>query len=288
MKVHLVDGTYELFRAYFGVPSATAPDGREVGAVRGLVQTMLSLLRQEDVTHVGVAFDTVIKSFRNELFDGYKTGEGVPEELLGQFPLAEEAMEALGVVVWPMVEFEADDAIASAAIRFAEETRVDEVVVCSPDKDLAQIVRGRRVVCLDRRRNALLDHQGVLVKFGVEPASIPDYLGLVGDSADGIPGIPRWGAKTSAAVLRRYGHIEQVPADSALWDVRVRGAKGAAESLAGRLEDALFYRELATLRLDVPLTESLDDLEWRGVPQRAFSELRERLGLQPLPDQPGS
>ena len=286
MKIHLVDGTYELFRAHFGVPPASAPDGREVGAVRGLVQTMLSLLRQDDVTHVGVAFDSVIESFRNDLFDGYKSGAGVPDELLRQFPLAEDAARSLGVVVWPMVEFEADDAIASAVGRFADVPAVDQVVVCSPDKDLAQTVRGQRVVCLDRRRNILLDDPGVVDKFGIAPGSIPDYLALVGDSADGIPGIPRWGAKTSAAVLRRYGHIEQVPPDAADWDVAVRGAKSAAESLAVRLDEALFYRKLATLRWDVPIPETLDELEWRGVPRQRFMDFCNGLGLTGLAGQP--
>ena len=253
MKVHLVDGTYELFRAYFGAPSASAPDGREVGAVRGLVQTMLALLRQSDVTHVGVAFDSVIESFRNDMFSGYKSGAGVPAELLGQFGLAEIAMSSLGVVVWPMVEFEADDALASAARSFASAPNVEQVVVCSPDKDLAQVVEGDRIVCLDRRRDAVLNEPGVLAKFGVGPSSIPDYLALVGDSADGIPGIPKWGSKTSATVLRRYGHLEQIPEDGSDWDVNVRGAEGAAASLALRREDAVFYRELATLRLDVPI-----------------------------------
>ena len=286
MKIHLVDGTYELFRAHFGVPPVSAPDGREVGAVRGLVQTMLSLLRQDDVTHVGVAFDSVIESFRNDLFDGYKSGAGVPDELLRQFPLAEDAARSLGVVVWPMVEFEADDAIASAVGRFADVPAVDQVVVCSPDKDLAQTVRGQRVVCLDRRRNILLDDPGVVDKFGIAPGSIPDYLALVGDSADGIPGIPRWGAKTSAAVLRRYGHIEQVPPDAADWDVAVRGAKSAAESLAVRLDEALFYRKLATLRWDVPIPETLDELEWRGVPRQRFMDFCNGLGLTGLAGQP--
>ena len=286
MKIHLVDGTYELFRAHFGAPPASAPDGRQVGAVRGLTQTMLSLLRQEDVTHVGVAFDSVIESFRNDLFDGYKTGAGVPQELLDQFGLAEEAMRALGVVVWPMVELEADDAIASAAERFAADPTVNQVVLCSPDKDLAQMVRGSRVVCLDRRRDALMDEPGVLAKFGVEPPSIPDYLALVGDSADGIPGIPKWGAKTTATVLRRYGRIEDIPTYAAEWDVSVRGAKSAAQSLADRLQDALFYRKLTTLRLDAPIPQALDDLEWHGAPRRRFTDFCLDLGFTALSDQP--
>ena len=286
MKVHLVDGTYELFRAYFAVPSVSAPDGREVGAVRGLVQTILALLRQSDVTHVGVAFDSVIESFRNDMFSGYKSSEGVPSELLGQFGLAESAMRSLGVVVWPMVEFEADDALASAARSFVSAPGVEQVVVCSPDKDLAQIVEGDRIVCLDRRRNTILDAPGVCAKFGVGPASIPDYLALVGDSADGIPGIPRWGSKTSATVLRHYGHLEQIPEDSSDWDVDVRGAEGAAASLALRREDALFYRDLATLRLDVPIGETLAEVKWRGVPRQRFREFCTDLGLSGLAEQP--
>ena len=286
MKVHLVDGTYELFRAYFAVPSVSAPDGREVGAVRGLVQTILALLRQSDVTHVGVAFDSVIESFRNDMFSGYKSSDGVAAELLGQFGLAESAMRSLGVVVWPMVEFEADDALASAARLFAGEPGVEQVVVCSPDKDLAQIVEGHRIVCLDRRRNTTLDAPGVCAKFGVGPASIPDYLALVGDSADGIPGIPRWGSKTSARVLRHYGHLEQIPEDASEWDVDVRGAEGAAASLALRREDALFYRDLATLRLDVPIGETLAEVKWRGVPRQRFREFCTDLGLSGLAEQP--
>ena len=211
MKVHLVDGTYELFRSHFGAPSISAPDGRPVGAVRGLIQSLLLLLRQPDVTHVACAFDHVVESFRNDLFPGYKTGEGVPEDLMSQFGLAEETVSAIGMVVWPMVEFEADDVLATAARRWADTPGVDQIVVCSPDKDLAQLVTEDRVVCLDRRRGIVLDESGVLSKFGVSPTSIPDYLALVGDSADGIPGIPKWGPKSSATLLRRYGHIERVP-----------------------------------------------------------------------------
>ena len=213
MKVHLVDATYELFRAHFGAPPATAPDGRPVGAVRGFIQTMLALLAQPGVTHVGCAFDHVIESFRNDLFDGYKDGSGVPEALAEQFDIAEEAAAALGLVVWPMVEFEADDAIASAVHMWSDHPEVEQMVICSPDKDMAQLVQGDRVVCLDRRRRTVMDEAGVLGKFGVAPESIPDYLALVGDSADGIPGVPRWGAKSTAQVLARYMHIEAVPED---------------------------------------------------------------------------
>ena len=282
MKIHLVDGTYELFRAYFAQPSRQAPDGREVGAVRGLMQTLLALLRQEDVTHVAIAFDHVVKSFRNELFAGYKTGEGTPEDLTAQFDLVEQASQALGLVVRPMTEFEADDALASAAHRWGDDPAVEQVVICTPDKDLAQMVRGQQVVCLDRRREITLDEAGVHLKFGVAPASIPDYLALVGDAADGIPGIPRWGAKSSGAVLGRYIHLEQIPDNANFWDVKVRGAAAIAASLAERREEARLYRELATLRLDVPLAESLDQLEWKGVRRPGFQELCAELGITGL------
>lgn len=261
MKLHLVDGTYELFRAYYGAPPATA-DGREIGATRGILASLLSLLRDPEVTHVGCAFDHVIESFRNELFDGYKTGEGIDPDLLSQFPLAERACEALGIVCWPMIEFEADDALATAALRFAPE--VEQVVICSPDKDLAQCVRGQRVVCLDRMRRRVTDEDGVVERFGVPPASIPDYLALVGDSADGLPGVPRWGAKSTAAVLSRYGHLEAIPDSEREWDLKVRGAAALAANLCDHRDDALLYRRLATLQSDVPLAEKLDDLEWRG------------------------
>ena len=284
MKVHLVDGTYELFRAHFAMPSISAPDGREVGAVRGLVQTLINLLRQPEVSHVAVAFDTEILSFRNQLFEGYKTGEGTPPELLSQFPLAERAAESLGLVVWPMTEFEADDALGTAAVRWQDSPGVEQIVLCSPDKDLAQVVRGDRVVTLDRRREIVTNEDGVREKFGVSPASIPDYLGLVGDSADGIPGIPRWGAKGTAQVLDHYGHIEDIPADAADWAINVRGAKSLAASLAANMENALLYRHLATLRLDVPISEDLPDLEWQGAPQRLYQDLCDELGFGRLRD----
>ena len=279
MKIHLMDGTFELFRAYFALPSIAAPDGREVGAVRGLVQTLITLLRQPDVTHVAVAFDSEILSFRNDLFAGYKTGEGTPPELLEQFPLAERAAAALGLVVWPMLEFEADDALGAAAVRWQGTPEVEQVVLCSPDKDLAQVVRGDRVVTLDRRKDIITNEAGVREKFGVSPASIPDYLGLVGDSADGIPGIPRWGAKGTAQVLDHYTHIEQIPPDATDWAVNVRGAKSLATSLSENLENALLYRQLATLRLDVPITEDVADLEWPGAPQETYQTLCDELGF---------
>ena len=282
MKVHLVDGTYELFRAYFALPSFLSPDGTEVAAVRGLMRTLLSLLRQEDVDHVGCAFDHVVESFRNRMFPGYKTGEGIPEDLMVQFPLAEQAAASLGTVVWPMVEFEADDAIATAAVRFSKSPEVDQVVICSPDKDLTQVVQGQQVVCLDRRRDIVLDEPGVLGKFGVHPESIPDYLGLVGDAADGIPGIPKWGAKTAATILNRYRHIETVPLDPSDWDVKVRGANGIAASLAQYRTEALLYRELATLRLDVDLPETLEQMKWRGIPKQLFKSICNELGFSDL------
>ena len=286
MKIYLIDGTYELFRSYHALPSIKAPDGREVGAVRGLIQTLLLLLRQGNVTHLGCAFDHVIESFRNQLFDGYKTGEGVPEELLAQFDLAERATSALGIVVWPMTEFEADDAIATAAARWQDAPEVEQVVICSPDKDLCQMVRDGKVVSLDRRRDITLDEAGVKEKFGVAPESIPDYLALVGDAADGIPGIPRWGARTSAQILDRYYHLENIPDDPEAWEVSVRGARAVADSLAQHREETLLYRKLATLRLDVPLAETLADLEWRGVKKSEFQSLCDRLGFNALKELP--
>ena len=286
MPLHLIDGTYELFRAHFALPSLQAPDGREVGAVRGLAQTLLVLLRQPGVAYVGVAFDSVIHSFRNELFAGYKSGAGVDPELLAQFPLAERMTAALGLTVWPMVELEADDALATAAHRWQDAPEVEQVVICSPDKDLCQMVRGDRVVTLDRRKDITLNEAGVWAKFGVAPASIPDYLALVGDSADGIPGIPKWGAKSTAQLLACYGHLENIPPDPADWQVKVRGGTALASSLAANLDNARLYRQLATLRLDAPLTEELAQLEWRGVPREPYQELCAELGFDRLRDAP--
>ncbi len=280
MKIHVIDGTFELFRAHFGAPSATSPGGQEVGATRGLLRSLLVLLAEPEVSHVAVAFDTVVESFRNELFDGYKKGEGLEPELWEQFPLAERAAYALGMVVWPMVDFEADDALATAAARWAEAPEVEQVVICSPDKDLTQCVRGREVICVDRMRKRSLDHTGVVEKFGVEPASIPDYLGLVGDSADGIPGIPRWGAKGAATVLARYRHVDAIPEDPEDWEVKVRGAKGLAANLNAQREDARLYVKLATLRRDVPLSESLDELRWCGARREYLESLCEEIGMR--------
>jgi 5'-3' exonuclease len=264
LKVHLVDGTYELFRAYYGAPSATGSDGREVGAARGLMRSLVALLAAPDVTHVACAFDHVIESFRNTLFDGYKTSAGVPSDLMAQFTLAERVTHALGIVVWSMVEFEADDALATAAARFSDVPEVEQVVICTPDKDLAQCVRGTRVVMFDRRRRILLDEESVRTKFGVLPESIPDWLALVGDDADGYPGLPGWGRKTAATVLSRYRRLEDIPDHDGTWGLTVRGASGVAERLRDRRADAFLYRSLARLRTDVPLTETLEDLRWRG------------------------
>ena len=257
VRLYLVDGTYELFRAYFAMPSAHAPSGQPTGAVRGLVQTLLALLRRDQPTHIACAFDHVIESFRNRLFAGYKTGEGTPQELLDQFELAERATECLGIAVWPMTEFEADDALAAAAIRWADAPDMEQVIICSPDKDLTQVVRGSQIVCLDRRRNQTMDETGVVAKFGVSPTSIPDYLALVGDSADGIPGIPRWGAKSTSQVLAHYTHLESIPDNPSTWQVNLRGAPALAASLADRREDAALYKHLATLRADTPLPPHL-------------------------------
>jgi len=264
VRVHLVDGTYELFRAYFAWPSAKGNAGQEVNAAKGLVSTLRRLVATPGVTHVACAFDTVIESFRNDLFPGYKSSEGMDPNLLNQFGLAERACEAFGVVPWRMIEFEADDALATAADRWARDPAVDQVVICSPDKDLAQCVSGERVVCWDRMRDRVYAEADVVEKFGVAPASIPDYLALVGDTADGIPGVPRWGKKAAATLLAHYGHLEAIPHDDALWEVRIRGSRALAEELARHFQASLLYRQLATLRLDVPLAESLDDLRYRG------------------------
>jgi 5'-3' exonuclease len=281
---HLLDGTYELFRNYFGAPRRASPDGVEVGAVAGLVGSTLSLLQEDGVTHLGAAFDTVIRSFRNDLFPGYKTEAGVPADLLAQFPIAEDGLEAIGVAVWRMTTYEADDALATAAARFAP--LVEQVVLMSPDKDLAQCVRGNHVVCYDRRKGHFLDEPGVWEKFGVAPASIPDYLALVGDSADGLPGVKGWGAKTTAVVLAEHPHLEDIPLEAGLWKPVLRGADRLVEALRGSLSEALVYRFLATLRRDVPLQEDLGDLEWRGVPRQRYLAFCERWGFSGLRERP--
>jgi len=271
MDLHLVDGTYELFRHFFAVPSAQDSSGREIGAVRGVLRSVLSML-EAGATHIGVATDHVVESFRNDLYPGYKTSEGVPEELLSQFPILEEALDSMGILVWPMVEFEADDALASAAAKGALDPRVTRVFICTPDKDLAQSVVGTRVVQLDRRRNILRDESGVIEKFGVRPPSIPDYLAVVGDSADGFPGIAGWGEKGAAQVLSRYLKLEDIPKSVRHWDPAINNARRLSASLFSSWQDALLYRTLATLRLDVPVFNHVDDVRWPG-PRPGFEAL---------------
>ncbi|MGE5072250.1 MAG: 5'-3' exonuclease [Anaerolineae bacterium] len=285
MNLYLVDGTYELFRNHFGAPPRRSAYGQQVGATVGMIRSLNALLGTPGVTHIAVAFDHVIESFRNELYAGYKTGAGVDPDLLAQFPLAEEAVAAMGIVVWPMVEFEADDALATAAVRFGQLKSVERVLVCSPDKDLAQLV-ARKVVCWDRRRELIIDEAAVRAKYGVDPASIPDWLALVGDAADGFPGIPGWGAKSAAAVLARYKHLEAIPSDPRKWKVASitpGRAAGLSAALASRLAEALLYLRLATLRTDVPLKEKLSDLAWRGA-RPEFRDVCYRLGDEKLPD----
>src|SRR6476660_5636363 len=275
MDVHLIDGTYELFRHFFALPPAKDVDGQEVSAVRGVLTSVLSMV-EAGVTHIGVATDHVVESFRNDLYAGYKTSEGVPEELLSQFPILEEALEAMGVVVWPMVEFEADDALASAASRAAKDDRVRQVFICTPDKDLAQSVVGTRVVQLDRRRNIVYDEAGVVAKFGVKPQSIPDYLAAVGDSADGYPGLAGWGAKAAGLAFSQYLHFEDIPKDWKDWHSSIKRARALAESLFGAWDDALLFRTLATLRLDAPVFNAVEDLLWKG-PRPNFEETCRRI-----------
>ena len=277
MKLFVFDGTYELFRAFFGAPSHTTQRGEEVGATRAFLLSFANFVQRSEVTHVGCAFDHVIESFRNDLFDGYKTGEGIDPALWAQFPLAEAATEALGIATWRMVEFEADDALCTVAAQHAKDERVEQVIILSPDKDLMQCVRGSRVVCYDRMRRIEYDEPSVIEKFGIFPQSIPDYLALVGDSADGLPGVPRWGAKSSSTVLSRYHKLQNIPLDEKDWEVKVRGAKGLAKSLRDHLEDAKLYKRLATLREDVPIEETLDDLRWNEPRLDALRELSERL-----------
>lgn len=286
VQVHLIDGTYELFRHHMGLPSAVAADGRS--ATRGVLRSVLDLI-VGGATHVGVATDTVIESFRNDLWPGYKTGAGIEPALRDQFPLVEEALAALGVTVWGMLEVEADDALATAAARAAADPGVGRVVICTPDKDLAQCVVGRRVVQLDRRADAVRDEDGVRARFGVSPASIPDYLALVGDSADGFPGLAGWGAKSAATILARYGHIDAIPDDPADWDVAPRGAARLATSLREGREPAALFRVLATLRTDTPgvLEDGVDAIAWRG-PTPELAEMCRRLGAPEVLDRAGA
>jgi len=278
VQVHLFDGTYELFRAWFGAPPAVH-DGREVGATRGFIRSLAGVLRAGKITHGGVAFDHVIESFRNELFAGYKTGDGVDERLFAQFELAERAAAALGIAVWPMIEFEADDAIATAAARAAANPRVEQVRIAAVDKDMCQCVIGTRVVRWDRWKDELLDEAGVIAKHGVLPDSIPDWLALVGDTADGIPGIAGWGKTSAAKLLMKWRAIEAIPDDPARWGVDVRGADRLAAALAAARADALLYKRLATLRVDCPIACDVDALAWRGPDRAALAALCAELGL---------
>jgi len=283
VKVHLVDATFELFRAYYspGRPLAHGPDGRPVNAVRGIIDSMLSLLREPDVSHVAAATDYVIESWRNDVFPGYKSSLGMDPALLAQFRDAERALRALGILTWPMVEDEADDGLAAAVARLRDEPAVEQVVVCSVDKDLAQCVDGQRVVLRDRMRRITYDEPGVITKFGVTPASIPDYLALVGDSSDGYPGLPGWGSKSAAAVLRRWIHLDAIPESAADWDVPVRGAATLAATLRDHRAEAALYRRLATLNTDADIGDAtLDALEWRGVPRDEFTALCDELGFE--------
>jgi 5'-3' exonuclease len=282
MKLHLVDATFELFRAFYSRPPRHAPDGRPVNAVQGLVDSMLSLLREPDLTHIGAATDYVIESWRNDLYAGYKTSAGMDPDLLAQFRDAERALVALGIKTWPMVPDEADDAIATAVARFGDDPRLEQIVICSVDKDLSQLVDGDRIVLRDRMRRVTYDEAGVIAKFGVQPGSIADYLALVGDSSDGYPGLPGWGAKSAAAVLAKFRSIDAIPPSALDWQLDIRNASRLAATLEERRDEAMLYRTLATLNRDSDLgetTRALDDLEWRGVPRAAFIGLCDELGF---------
>lgn len=270
MDVHLIDGTYELFRHFFALPSAVDVNGQEIAAVRGVLTSVLSMI-ERGATHVGVATDHVVESFRNDLYAGYKTSDGVPPELLSQFSILEETLQAMGVLVWPMVYFEADDALASAAVKAAQDEAVRQVLICTPDKDLGQCVTGTRIVQLDRRRDILRDEAGVIAKFGVGPKSIPDYLAVVGDSADGYPGVSGWGVKAAALTLSQYARLEDIPENWKEWHPSIRKARVLSESLFNSWDNAVLFRTLATLRLDVPVFETVEDLRWRG-PRPEFEE----------------
>ena len=282
LEVYLIDGTYELFRHYYALPSARDREGREVAAVRGVLASVLAMMKG-GATHVAVATDHIIESFRNDLWAGYKTGEGIDPDLWAQFPLLEEILSAAGVTVWPMVEFEADDALSSAASKAAKDDRVTQVLICTPDKDLSQCVVGTRVVQLDRRSNVVRDEAGVVAKFGVKPQSIPDFLAVVGDSADGFPGVAGWGMKAAAETLSHYPHLEDIPKDWKNWHPSIRRARRLAEALFGSWNDAILFRTLATLRLDVPVFDSVDELSWRG-PRPEFEELCRRMKVPGLLD----
>ena len=280
MDIYLVDGTYELFRHYFVVPKSADSKGQEIGATRAVLGSVLSMI-ERGTRYVGVATDHVIESFRNDLYANYKTGAGIEEALFSQFPILEEALESMGVKVWPMVEFEADDALAAAAVKSADLPEVQKVIICTPDKDLSQCVVGDRIIQMDRMRNTTRNEAGVIEKFGVSPKSIPDYLALVGDTADGYPGLPGWGAKASGTVLGLYGHLEDIPKIAERWSSSIRGAKKLAGTLQEQWEDALLFRKLATLRYDVPVFDQIDELLWRG-PKPSFEETCERLKAKEL------
>jgi 5'-3' exonuclease len=275
VNVHLIDGTYELFRHYYAVPSMRDSAGREVGAVRGVVASVLGMM-SAGATHIAVATDKIIESFRNQLWPGYKTGEGIEPDLLAQFPLLDEVLSAAGIVVWPMVEFEADDALAAAAAIAAKDERVERIIICTPDKDLAQCVRDPHIVQLNRRTGVTYDEAGVIQKLGVPPQSIPDYLALVGDSADGYPGLPGWGAKSAARVLAKFPHLESIPSDCREWHVNVTSAATLAATLSRQRDEALLFRKLATLRTDIPLFDNVDELQWAG-PTPAFTKIAEQM-----------
>jgi 5'-3' exonuclease len=275
LEIYLVDGTYELFRHYYALPSARDADGREVAAVRGVLASVLGMIKA-GTTHVAVATDHIIESFRNGLWAGYKTSEGIEPDLWAQFPLLEEVLSAAGIVVWPMVEFEADDALAAAAVAAGNDPRVERVIICTPDKDLAQCVRGTRIVQLNRRTRVIIDEEGVVKKFGVKPISIPDYLALVGDSADGYPGLPGWGPKSSAAVLSKFGHLEAIPSDFREWRVNAANARALADTLNRERERALLFRILATLRTDITVFDNVDQLRWNA-PTPAFDAIAAKL-----------
>jgi 5'-3' exonuclease len=280
MDIYLIDGTYELFRHFFAVPAAADVNGEDVGAVRGVMASVLSMIERGAI-YIGVATDHVVESFRNDLYPGYKTSEGVPEDLLAQFPVLEDALLAMGVMVWPMVYYEADDALASAAVKAAQDEQVSQVIICTPDKDLAQCVVGARIVQLDRRRDIVRDEAGVVAKFGVGPRSIPDYLAVVGDSADGFPGVPGWGVKAATLTFSQYPHLENIPKDFRAWHPSIQKARGLSESLFNAWNDALLFRTLATLRLDVPVFDTVDDLHWKG-PRENFEEQCRRMNATNL------
>ncbi len=282
MKLHIVDGTYELFRAHFAQPTRLAPDGMHVSAIRGLIISLMSLINDEQVSHIAVAFDSSIKSFRNQIFPNYKDGSDTPDELLMQFPLAERVVEALGIKCWPSFDYEADDTLGSAAIKFSQLEHIDQVVICSVDKDLCQIVSGEKIVCLDRKNKKIIDEIEVQNKFGVIPSSIPDYLGLMGDAADGIPGIPKWGSKSASSLLARYLTIENIPSDNNLWDVKVRGAHTLSKNLEENRQNAYLYKQLATIKTDVEISDNISDLKWVGVIEKDFVKICDEFGLENL------